>query len=237
MLSIHLSVVVILGVSFWLYESIMQLDRSIVSRLEVSSYFMKMTPWLLQRPSLAFSWKKSHCNPVLYSLQNEAASWPVHRHVCLDSQHRCSCKSVTAYVFSCPAKYMGDAWGVKVEKNMWKRLVSMVKRSEEWWKKFASYTLLMKLIIYIYIFFTTEAFPLVRNVTGHVFTLLKFQVLYFVIIFDETMSTMVCQQAFGSLLVTERRKFAFCIIMKTLYRNICKIQLTPHFLTEDSALE
>jgi len=135
MLSIHLSVVVILGVSFWLYESIMQLDRSIVSRLEVSSYFMKMTPWLLQRPSLAFSWKKSHCNPVLYSLQNEAASWPVHRHVCLDSQHRCSCKSVTAYVFSCPAKYMGDAWGVKVEKNMWKRLVSMVKRSEEWWKK------------------------------------------------------------------------------------------------------
>lgn len=135
MLSIHLSVVVILGVSFWLYESIMQLDRSIVSRLEVSSYFMKMTSWLLQRPSLAFSWKKSHCNPVLYSLQNEAASWPVHKHICLDSQHRCSCKSVTAYVFSCPAKNMGDAWGVKVEKNTWKRLVSMVKRSEEWWKE------------------------------------------------------------------------------------------------------
>lgn len=74
--------------------------------------------------------------------------------------------------------------------------------------------------LYDFFFFTTEAFPLAINVTARVFTLLKFQILYFVIIFYETVSAMVCDQAFGSLLVIERRKYAFCIIMKTLYRNM-----------------
>lgn len=125
----------------------------------------------------------------------------------------CSCKSVTAYAATCPGKHMGDAGGLKVIRNMWERPEycgkgqGMVKTSLYyfccWWNS----------LFYVYVFSPLKHSSL-SGMPQVSYTLLTFQILCFAIILDETMSTKVCEQEFGSLAVTERRKYVFALSWK-----------------------